>query len=66
MKNHNRKGIDTMHDLLIRTFSALEQWLTGKSSSDQAEQSAGPVASYEKVVEYDHYIRSNVGSNKPR
>ncbi len=56
-----------MHDLLTRTFSALEQWLTGKSSSaNQAEQSIGPVVSYEKIAEYDDYIRSNVNPNKPR
>jgi len=61
LKNHNRKGNDSMNDLLIRMFSALEQWLTGSSSSVEAEQPARPVVSYEKIAEYDYYIRSNVG-----
>jgi len=51
-----------MHDLLIRTLTALEQWLTGQSSkSIQDERSSGPVPAYVQAVEYDHYIRSNVG-----
>jgi hypothetical protein len=51
-----------MHDLLIRTLAALEQWLTGESSkSIQHERSSEPVPAYVQAVEYDHYIRSNVG-----
>jgi hypothetical protein len=54
-----------MHDLLIRTLSALEQWLTGQSSkSIQAEQSSELPPAYVKFLEYDHYIRSNVGSKE--
>jgi hypothetical protein len=50
-----------MYDLLIRTFSALEQWLTGQSSSSiHAERSSEPAPAYVKALEYDHYIRSNV------
>jgi hypothetical protein len=56
-----------MHDFLIRTLSALEQWLTGESSkSAQAERSGGLVPAHVKALEYDHYIRSNVGGNEAR
>jgi hypothetical protein len=56
-----------MHDLLNRTLATIESWLTGQpSESIQTEGSNGPAAAYVKAVEYDHYIRSNVGGQNAR
>ncbi len=56
-----------MHDLLNRTLTTIESWLTGQSS--ESIQTEGPSmldAVYAKAVEYDQYIRSNVGGQDAR
>jgi hypothetical protein len=65
--NHQRKGNRSMHDLLNRTLTTIESWLTGQSS--ESIQTEGPSmldAVYAKAVEYDQYIRSNVGGQDAR